>query len=693
MNNLPPRDRTRPALALSATATAVTLLVLTLSAGAQTSGTGASTSPSMPSTASPRPAGALPSTVSPAASPSPALAPSGTVPSSTQTQPAMPSSVVQTPPAAPRSTTPGAPGPRTTTLPGTPQTGAPLTGTAQSGAPTTPSVATPSSMAAPPPPAVPPPAPPGSAATAEGLRGSVEKALQSNPEVSARFNAYRAATDAVDVARGGFFPRVDLDASAGREHERVRDRNPGRQTFSRTGIGLTLRQLLWDGLGTASEVRQFGHDKLARYFDVLEMTEQTALEAARAHYDVLRYRRLVQLAEDNYVQHRYAALQIGSRVQAGVGRGVDSEQVAARQALAESNLTTEVANYHDVVARYQRIVGDSPPPSGPMPTMPPGGISRSPTPPLLSQDLPASESEAVAVAIQRNTAISASIEAMRAARAGVSVRQAAYQPRVEARLRGGAGRNFEGVEDQTRNATAEILLNWNLFAGGSDAARVRQQANLLNQAADLRDKACRDARQVASIAYNDTRRLTQQLEQLQRNTSAIVRARDAYRQQFDTGVGQRTLLDLLNSENEVYTAQRAFANAEYDVGLSYVRTQAALNRLTSTLGLAGPGAADMPEIEGWSPGEDAPRRCPVVVPEIPVTARSALDSRADQLLRTTQPPAAASPVLPPAGPAAAPPAVRSLPPAAPRSSTSGDQRTRRTVPPRSSSSRGSSSTR
>ena len=52
-------------------------------------------------------------------------------------------------------------------------------------------------------------------------------------------------------------------------------------------------------------------------------------------------------------------------------------------------------------------------------------------------------------------------------------------------------------------SSAEVVLNWNLYNGGSDQARVRQYANLLNQAGDSRDKACRDARQTAAIAFNE----------------------------------------------------------------------------------------------------------------------------------------------------------------------------------------------
>ena len=129
-----------------------------------------------------------------------------------------------------------------------------------------------------------------SAQSVDGLRDAVRKALNANPDVSARYNAYRASGDAVDVARSGFLPRVDLNAGIGIESDRIGSRNPRDDTFGRTGVGLSLTQLLWDGLGTQRDVERAGHEKLARYFELLEATEQTSLEAARAWYDVQRFR-------------------------------------------------------------------------------------------------------------------------------------------------------------------------------------------------------------------------------------------------------------------------------------------------------------------------------------------------------------------------------------------------------------------
>jgi outer membrane protein, adhesin transport system len=240
------------------------------------------------------------------------------------------------------------------------------------------------------------------AQAADPLRQTVETAVNGSPDVSARFNAYRASTDAIDVARAGYYPRLDATAAIGRDSDRFNDRLPDEtQTVTRRQLGLSLTQLLWDGLGTRSEVARVGHDRLARYFELLDVTEQTALEAVRAHFDVQRYRRLVMLAEDNYVQHRYAFLQIQSRVRAGVGRGVDLEQAGARVALAESNLATEVANLHDVTARYLRIVGELPPQSLPTLTMMRAGV-------------PADEAEAMNESVRMSAAISASIEGVRA---------------------------------------------------------------------------------------------------------------------------------------------------------------------------------------------------------------------------------------------------------------------------------------
>ncbi len=455
------------------------------------------------------------------------------------------------------------------------------------------------------------------------LTEAAQKAVSSNPEVLARLHAFNAAREEIDVARGGFFPRVDVTAGVGRE--RLREPGLDSQSFTRRGATISLNQMLWDGMGTRNEVRRLGHAKLTRYFELLDASESAALETARAYYDVIRYRKLVSLAEENYVQHRSVYEQIQRKVQAGAGRRVDFEQASGRLALAESNLLTETANLHDVTARYQRLVGEPPAAS-----LPAAGLMK---------DVPGQAVEAQRLGQSGNPAIAAAIENIRAAQADADGRKSPFQPRVDFRLRQDWDKNRDGISGTRNDGVAEVVLNYNLFNGGSDAARVRQFGERLNNAKDLRDKACRDTRQTIAIAYNDTRKLSEQLAYLDQHQTSIEKARDAYRKQFD--IGQRTLLDLLDTENELFQARRAYVNAENDLGIAYVRTKAGLGGLLAALNLSRNDTGDQPELQGWEAGSDAPERCPPEPPAPVVTNNAALDARAASLIpAATQVPAA-----------------------------------------------------
>ena len=429
---------------------------------------------------------------------------------------------------------------------------------------------------------------------AQDMRSYAQKALLNNPEVTARYNALRSAIDEVGVAKGAFLPRVDLLAGTGRERSQSDLAAVGAQSFTRDRVGLELNQILWDGLATYNEVRRLGHGSLVRYFEFIEASEGMALEAARAYYDVQRFRELVAIAELNYIQHKQTFDQIEQRYKSGVGRGVDLEQAAARLALADSNLVNETSNLHDVTARFQRITGEAPAPNLPAAPFPVTGF-------------PQTREEAMRVALMRQPGITAATENVRAVQAQLDVRRSAFQPKVEARLRDANGRNLDGTIGRTSNNVAELVLSWNLFNGGSDLARTHQFANALNNSRDLRDKACRDVRQTLSIAYNDANKLVDQIKYLTIQTRATEKARDAYRKQFE--IGQRSLLDLLNSENELYQAKRALINASYDKEIAYARVHNSTGGLLSQLGMWQMDNGDICGVAAWSKGADGAKRC------------------------------------------------------------------------------------
>lgn len=449
------------------------------------------------------------------------------------------------------------------------------------------------------------------------LKEAAQKAVLNNPEVAARWHTLQAAGGERDAGAGALLPRLDLLAGAGLER---RNDPTLRSRYDRTSASLTLTQLLYDGFSTRNEIQRLDHARLVRLFELFDVSETVALEAGRAYYDVLRYRELVRLAEDNFVQHRSVFEQTERRVNAKVARGVDLEQISARLALAEANLLTETSNLHDTTARFQRIVGEVP-------------TEEMPLPEPMAGNIPGDASSAIQAAQQRNGALRAAIENVRASNSALASRRGAYSPRVDFRLRHDTGNNLSGIPGSSNTSVAEVVLNWNLFNGNSDRARERQFAEQLNVAKDLRDKTCRDTRQTLLIAYNDVRKLKEQIGYLDQNQVAIEKARNAYRLQFD--IGQRTLLDLLDSENELFQARRAVVNAEQDLNVAYARTHAALGTLLTTLDIARMETGPIPGLDGWSEGDDASQYCPAEPVALYAIDKKALIERAGELVKQT----------------------------------------------------------
>jgi adhesin transport system outer membrane protein len=450
-------------------------------------------------------------------------------------------------------------------------------------------------------------------AQVQTLKESAQQVISTNPEVLQRWHAFEAAEGERDVAFGALLPRVDLSAGVGRDRY---DNPTTRADVRRNGTTVTLTQLLYDGFGTYQDMRRLDYARRVRLFELYDAIEGAVLETARAYFDVLRFRALVVLAEENYVRHRSVFEQIQRKTAAGVGRRVDLEQAAGRLALAESNLLTETANLHDVSARFQRLVGKSPRKDLEMPK-------------ALSKDIPASMAVALQTATSRHPALQAAIENVRSAERGAKSRYGAFQPRVDMRLRNERGTNLGGIGGDTKNNIAEVVLSWNLFNGGSDMARVRQFAEQLNIARDQRDKTCRDLRQTLAIAYNDVRKLKEQLTYLDQHQLSIEKARDAYRKQFD--IGQRSLLDVLDTENELFQAKRAYTNAEFDLETAFARTHAGIGSLFSALDLTRPDVGNVPNSPPGN-GEEA-QGCPAEGPEVYTVNKDALNARAQEMVR------------------------------------------------------------
>jgi outer membrane protein, adhesin transport system len=428
------------------------------------------------------------------------------------------------------------------------------------------------------------------------LKQMVEKTISSNPEVQVKYHAFVGAGYERDVVKGGFLPKVDVQSTY-RNQENVSGLSNSNGTDIPTWNNeLVLRQMIFDGFATSSEVNRLGHAQRVRYYELQSAMQNVTLEFMRSYIDTLRYRQLSDYAKTNYVTHKQLFNRIKERVDAGVARRVDLEQATGRLALAEANLLTEMTNLHDVTARMQRLLGELPP-------------STLEQPEFYSTGAEATAVDALRVAYLKNPDLLSTIEDIQASKYEVKTKEAKYMPRLDLQARKNLGTSNDGRNSTSAADLLELTASFNLFNGFSDKAAISQTIEKLNISNDLRDKACVDTRQMVTIAYNDIKQLKEQLTYRDAHQKSIENAREAYRKQFD--IGQRTLLDLLDTENEYFQAKRAYSNTDFDVQTAYARLYAGQGELLNKIGTQRQG---LPEVnrEAYMDGESV---CQAIAPE------------------------------------------------------------------------------
>jgi Outer membrane protein len=177
-------------------------------------------------------------------------------------------------------------------------------------------------------------------------------------------------------------------------------------------------------------------------------------------------------------------------------------------------------------------------------------------------------------------------------RSAASEQKARMKPRLDLRASANFENDVDGVEGRRDKTVVELLLRYNLYNGGTDEATLRRFKELHLESEENLRKVERDVRQAVLVAYNDIHAIEKQLPDLEQHRNSADAMRKAYTQQFE--VGRRSLLDLLDAENEYFQANRAYANAEFNLVNARARYLAATGKLLATFKIS---REDVPTLE------------------------------------------------------------------------------------------------
>lgn len=420
---------------------------------------------------------------------------------------------------------------------------------------------------------------------AEPLKDVLENVIKTNPGILSTVNHRRSADEELRVAKGGYFPKVDLTLGYGRERTDspyTRSSGLDKPELTRREAELTLRQLLFDGKGVGSEVnRQKARLKSSAYL-VYGASEEISLNAVEAYIEVLRQQDLVALlSRKNLENHQRTYDQIQLRSDTGVGRKADLEQAQGRLSLAKSNLLAAESELNDAETRYLYVVGNAP-----------KNLSK---PPLPEHLLPKSEMEAVEVAVGNHPILKSALADVEAAQAQHRAAKSLLYPRLDLELSAARDKNLSGVTGENNTEQAMLRLRYNLFSGKSDSARIDQTSLLTQEATEISNRTRRQVEQATKMSWNAYTTAHARLVHLKNFVTSSEATREAYGKQFN--LGQRTLLDLLDSENEYYTAGTSYITGQYTLLFAAYRLLQNEGRLLESLGVPLPEEAMAPSDE------------------------------------------------------------------------------------------------
>ena len=192
--------------------------------------------------------------------------------------------------------------------------------------------------------------------------------------------------------------------------------------------------------------------------------------------------------------------------------------------------------------------------------------------------LPATEPEAQQLAEANNPNIVVAQYDLAAARADVDVAFSALLPRLSVRGELSYTEDPNPVLDHQRDATIGATLQVPLYQGGGEYARVRQTKQTVRQREDDLETAFRAVRNEVTAAWQAFVTATTQIDSRQAQVRANEIAAEGSRQ--EALVGQRTTLDVLDTESDLFLSQVDLVRARRDQIVASYRLKAAVGELT-----------------------------------------------------------------------------------------------------------------
>jgi outer membrane protein len=402
----------------------------------------------------------------------------------------------------------------------------------------------------------------------ETLEQAFTAAYQNNPSLEAARAGVRASDEAVSQAQSHWRPSVDATSNIGKTYQYIPAQKPfGTQDFADTtrGYGVQVTQPLFRGWRTDSETDAADNKVLSGRAKLRDAEQQLFLDTATAFLDVIRDQAVVdyQRVNEHVLEERLK--EIRERTRAGESTHTDIHQAESRLARAQvGRFQSENALTQDRAA-YARLVG----------RMPEHLVE-----PNLTVDNSHQIDDVLHLAETRNPKVVAAEYDKEEADDEVSLNKGSLLPEIN--IVGNSSRNWgqsSTLPGQIDSSQILIQATMPLYRSGADYSKAREAQQTVSQRRMELEEVRHKAHETANNAWQALVTAEAALDADKAEVEAATDALDGVRAQ--NRAGTRTVLDVLNAQQELLDAQVDKAKSQHDRDLAILQIQAAIGELNT----------------------------------------------------------------------------------------------------------------
>jgi adhesin transport system outer membrane protein len=374
-------------------------------------------------------------------------------------------------------------------------------------------------------------------------------------------------------ALAAYFPALDFSNSVGNERTdspSTRAAGKGVPSLAHHEIRTSLTQNLFDGFNTTNNVKKAGAVQKAADWSYLTTVNGVTMEAIERFLEVQKQRELLERIRQFAEVQADFLNKIQAWYEGGAGTVAEVWQTESRLAMTLSSVASAESQHNTAIDEFHRVFGFAPDQLDPAPAV--------------SNQLPRTLEQSIEIALHNHPSLLEAQFNLEAAQAAHGGAQAGLWPSVQFSVENTRTNNASGFEGDTESTAAMLRFNYNFFRGGGDLARSREYASRLEQAQAQSEQIKQSVQKNVEKSWRTILESRQKLTSLQQHEAVSTQVTAAYHEQFIAD--QRSLLDVLNAENELFTAQNNRISAYYNLLLEEYRLMINMGSLQLPMGPA-----------------------------------------------------------------------------------------------------------